>query len=211
MSRGFCRRQIGHASPEQSAFQRSSSFHVVNGGTLSGMISVYRCREPAFVLKIPGSKIMSVTGNNNNCDIMARLILVRGEQSHRFFRISGRQQEKCYEVTPSDRTTHRTIGSHMGSWTPHSEEFPRSLELKHQKQSVRCLALSEAFGVFAVGKTPGSELNEAMYTTAKPLVASADEPRFSSKGEKRVASRRWVRRFYDDDHQRPIPPPVQSK
>jgi hypothetical protein len=46
-------------------------------------------------------------------------------------------------------------------------------------------------------------------------VVSPGEPRFSSKGERRVASRTWVRKFYDDDHQRPIPPseqkPVQSK
>jgi hypothetical protein len=72
------------------------------------------------------------------------------------------------------------------------------------------------YGVFAVAHAPGQKLNEAMYTTNAPLLVSPDEPRFSSKGEKRVASRRFVRKFYDDDHQRPIPPseqqpPVESR
>ncbi|MGA7382445.1 MAG: sialidase family protein, partial [Terriglobales bacterium] len=40
------------------------------------------------------------------------------------------------------------------------------------------------FGVFAVAKAPsGSLLNEAMYTTKQPLLAAADAPRFSSRGE----------------------------
>ena len=68
----------------------------------------------------------------------------------------------------------------------------------------------QPYGVFAVAKAPGEKLNEGMYTTNAPLVASPDELRFSSKGEKRVASRRWVRKFYDDDHQRPIPPSEQE-
>jgi hypothetical protein len=68
----------------------------------------------------------------------------------------------------------------------------------------------QAYGVFAVAKAPGSKLNEAMYTTNAPLVVSPDEPRFSSKDEKRVASHRWIRKFYDDDHQRAIPPSEQE-
>ena len=77
-------------------------------------------------------------------------------------------------------------------------------------------ANGQPFGVFAVAQAPGAKLNEAMYTTNAPLVVSPGEPRFSSKGERRVASRTWVRKFYDDDHQRPIPPseqepPVQSR
>jgi hypothetical protein len=77
-------------------------------------------------------------------------------------------------------------------------------------------ANGKPFGVFAVAQAPGTKLNEGMYTTNAPLVASPGEPRFSSKGEKRVASRTWVRQFYDDDHQRPIPsteqnPPVPSR
>jgi hypothetical protein len=74
----------------------------------------------------------------------------------------------------------------------------------------------QPFGVFAVAHPPGEELNEAMYTTNAPLVVSPGEARFSSHGERRVAARRWVRKFYDDDGQRPIPPseqepPVQSR
>jgi len=61
-----------------------------------------------------------------------------------------------------------------------------------------------------VAHAPGEELNEAMYTTNAPLVVSPGEPRFSSKGEKQVATRTWVRKFYDDDGQRPIPPSVQE-
>jgi hypothetical protein len=77
-------------------------------------------------------------------------------------------------------------------------------------------ANGQPFGVFAVAQAPGAKLNEAMYTTNAPLVVSPGEPRFSSKGERRIASRTWVRKFYDDDHQRPIPPseqepPVQSR
>jgi hypothetical protein len=38
-----------------------------------------------------------------------------------------------------------------------------------------------------VAKAPSAGLfNEAAYTTKNPLEASADEPRFSSKGEKRI-------------------------
>ncbi len=62
------------------------------------------------------------------------------------------------------------------------------------------------FGVFAVAQIPGVKLSEGMYTTSAPLAVSAREPRLSSKGETRMATRTWVRKFYDDDHQRPIPP-----
>jgi len=68
-------------------------------------------------------------------------------------------------------------------------------------------ANGKPFGVFAVATPPsGGLLNEAMYTTKDPLLASADEPRFSSKGEKPVARSHYVRKYYDDDGERPIPP-----
>lgn len=68
------------------------------------------------------------------------------------------------------------------------------------------------FGVFAVAKPPsGGLLNEAMYTTKDPLLISADEPRFSSKGEKHVAKSHYVRKYYDDDGEYPIPPPSQLR
>jgi hypothetical protein len=71
-------------------------------------------------------------------------------------------------------------------------------------------AHGKPFGVFAVAKPPsGSLLNEAMYTTKDPLLASDDEPRFSSKGEKPVAKSQYVMKYYDDDGEYPIPPSNQ--
>jgi BNR repeat-like domain len=70
------------------------------------------------------------------------------------------------------------------------------------------------FGVFAVAKAPsGGLFNEAMYTTKAPLLASADEPRFSSKGEKPVpnAKGKYVWKYYDDDGEYPIPPSKQIR
>jgi hypothetical protein len=57
------------------------------------------------------------------------------------------------------------------------------------------------FGVFMVAKAPsGGPFSEAAYTTKQPLLASADEPRFSSKGEKPIAkSNRPLQRFRDVD------------
>jgi hypothetical protein len=68
------------------------------------------------------------------------------------------------------------------------------------------------FGVFAVAKTPsGGVFNEAMYTTKSPLLASADEPRFSSKGEKPVPNAKgtYVWKYYDDEGKNLIPPSKQ--
>lgn len=65
-------------------------------------------------------------------------------------------------------------------------------------------------GIFAVAKKPsGAILNEAMYTTKQPLLASPGEPRFSSKGEKPVpgAKSDHEMKFYlDDGGHFPIPP-----
>ncbi len=65
-------------------------------------------------------------------------------------------------------------------------------------------------GIFAVAKNPsGAVLNEAMYTTKEPLLAAADEPRFSSKGEKPVPgakSDHEMKFYYDDEGHVPIPP-----
>ena len=45
----------------------------------------------------------------------------------------------------------------------------------------------KAFGAFMVAKAPsGGLLNQAAYTTKNPLEASAHEPHFSSRGEKRI-------------------------
>jgi hypothetical protein len=66
-------------------------------------------------------------------------------------------------------------------------------------------------GIFAVAKAPsGALLNEAMYTTKEPLFAAADEPQFTSQGEKPVrgAKSDHEMKFYlDDEGLRPLPPP----
>jgi hypothetical protein len=66
------------------------------------------------------------------------------------------------------------------------------------------------FGVFMVAKAPsGGLLNEAAYTTKEPMLAAADEPRFSSKGERPVPgakSDHEMKFYYDDEGRFPIPP-----
>jgi hypothetical protein len=66
-------------------------------------------------------------------------------------------------------------------------------------------------GIFAVAKAPSKNglLDEAMYTTKEPLLASPGEPRFSSKGEKPVPgakSDHEMKFYYDDEGHAPIPP-----
>jgi hypothetical protein len=65
-------------------------------------------------------------------------------------------------------------------------------------------------GIFAVAKAPsGAVLNEAMYTTKEPLLASSNEQRFSSKGEKPVPNAKSdheMKFYYDDEGHVPIPP-----
>jgi BNR repeat-like domain len=67
-------------------------------------------------------------------------------------------------------------------------------------------------GIFAVAKKPsGTLLDEAMYTTKQPLLASPGEPRFSSKGEKPVpgAKSDHEMKFYADDEGRVLIPPFK--
>jgi hypothetical protein len=69
------------------------------------------------------------------------------------------------------------------------------------------------FGVVALALAPsGSTLNEAMYTTVAPLLTAADQPRFSSQGEKPQPGLMapYVRQFYDDEGRNPIPPYAQG-
>lgn len=65
------------------------------------------------------------------------------------------------------------------------------------------------FGVFAVAQAPvNGVLNEFMATTKEPLLASPNEPRFSSAGERAVpgAKSDYERKaYYDDEGRRPIP------
>jgi hypothetical protein len=72
----------------------------------------------------------------------------------------------------------------------------------------------KAFGVFAVANPPsGSVLNQAIYTTPTPLVAEKSGRLFSSKRESPVLNAKsdhGPRRFYDEDHEYPIPPPPRD-
>ena len=67
-----------------------------------------------------------------------------------------------------------------------------------------------AFAVFAAAKAPsGSTLDEAMYTTTSPLAAAFDAARFSSRNERPVPNAKsdhGSAKFYDLDHEHPIPP-----
>jgi Neuraminidase (sialidase) len=70
----------------------------------------------------------------------------------------------------------------------------------------------KAFGIFAVANPPsGTTLNQAIYTTPSPLVAALGTSRtFSSKRELPVPNAKSdhdARKFYDEDHEYPVPPP----
>ena len=107
-----------------------------------------------------------------------------------------------------------TKGQHLAgpmqlSWLPQSQNG-----LMVADYLAVAYANGNPFGVFAVAKAPsGGLLNEAMYTTKAPLLATADEPRFSSKGEKPVpnAKGKYVWKYYDDDGEYPIPPSKQGR
>jgi hypothetical protein len=107
-----------------------------------------------------------------------------------------------------------TKGQHLAgpmqlSWLPQSQNG-----LMVADYLAVAYANGNPFGVFAVAKAPsGGLLNEAMYTTKAPLLALADEPRFSSKGEKPVpnAEGTYVWKYYDDDGEYPIPPSKQGR
>jgi hypothetical protein len=115
-------------------------------------------------------------------------------------------------------TTSETGGA---SWTK-GKELAGPMELSWLPETQNGLMVADylavayangnPFGVFAVAKAlSGGLFNEAMYTTKAPLLASADEPRLSSKGEKPVpnAKGKYVWKFYDDDGRYPIPPSKQ--
>ncbi len=81
-----------------------------------------------------------------------------------------------------------TAGKDLGagamqiSWLPNSQNGPMLADYLSSSY-----VNGKAFGVFMVAKAPSSGVfNEAAYTTKNPLEASADEPRFSSRGEKRI-------------------------
>jgi hypothetical protein len=81
-----------------------------------------------------------------------------------------------------------TAGKDLGagamqiSWLPNSQNGPMLADYLSSSY-----VNGNAFGVFMVAKAPsGGMFNEAAYTTKQPLEALADEPRFSSRGEKRI-------------------------
>ena len=81
-----------------------------------------------------------------------------------------------------------TAGKDLGagpmkiSWLPASQNGPMLADYLSSSY-----VDGKAFGVFMVAKAPsGGLFNEAAYSTKQPLEASADEPRFSSRGEKRI-------------------------
>lgn len=71
-----------------------------------------------------------------------------------------------------------------------------------------------AFAVFAVAKAPsGSMLDEAMYTTTSPLAVAAQAAHFSSTNEHPVPNAKsdhGPAKFYDLDHEHPIPPRTRT-
>jgi hypothetical protein len=73
----------------------------------------------------------------------------------------------------------------------------------------------KAFGVFMLAKAPsGGLLSQAAYTTKNPLEASVDEPRFSSRGEKRIPgvhSDRPMPRNQGEERETPARPPTNNK
>lgn len=91
-------------------------------------------------------------------------------------------------TTSTDGGKTWTAGKDLGagamqiSWLPASQNGPMLADYLSSSY-----VNGNAFGVFMVAKAPsGGLFNEAAYTTKQPLEASADEPRFSSKGEKRI-------------------------
>ncbi len=77
------------------------------------------------------------------------------------------------------------------SWLPASQNGPMLADYLSSSY-----VNGKAFGVFMVAQAPSNDLfSEAAYTTKQPLEASAEEPRFSSKGEKRIPNVHWDRPF----------------
>jgi hypothetical protein len=97
------------------------------------------------------------------------------------------------------------VGPMKISWLPASQNGPMLADYLSSSY-----VDGKAFGVFMVAKEPsGGLFNEAAYTTKQPLEASADEPRFSSRGEKRIPgvhSDRPYPRSQGEEREGPTPP-----
>jgi hypothetical protein len=97
------------------------------------------------------------------------------------------------------------VGPMQISWLPASQNGPMLADYLSSSY-----VDGKAFGVFMVAKAPSSGLfNEAAYTTKQPLEASADEPRFSSRGERPIPgvhSDRPFPRNQGEERESPAPP-----
>ena len=95
------------------------------------------------------------------------------------------------------------------SWLPASQNGPMLADYLSSSY-----VNGKAFGVFMVAKAPsGGLFNEAAYTTKNPLEASADEPRFSSRGEKRIPgihADRPYPRSQGEEREGPAGPPAKD-
>jgi len=118
-------------------------------------------------------------------------------------------------TTSSDGGKTWTAGKDLGagamqiSWLPASQNGPMLADYLSSSY-----VNGKAFGVFMVAKAPsGGLFNEAAYTTKQPLEASADEPRFSSRGEKRIPGVHADRPFPNtqgEERQSPSAPPSKQ-
>jgi hypothetical protein len=95
------------------------------------------------------------------------------------------------------------------SWLPASQNGPMLADYLSSSY-----VNGNAFGVFMVAKAPsGGLFNQAAYTTKNPLEASADEPRFSSRGEKRILNIHADRPFprtQGEERETPTPPATRD-
>ncbi len=101
-------------------------------------------------------------------------------------------------------------GSMKISWLPASQNGPMLADYLSSSY-----VNGKAFGVFMVAKAPsGGLFNEAAYTTTNPLEASADEPRFSSSGERPIPNIHADRPFprsQGEERESPNAPPKDSR
>ena len=115
-------------------------------------------------------------------------------------------------TTSSDAGKTWTAGKDLGagpmkiSWLPASQNGPMLADYLSSSY-----VNGNAFGVFMVAKAPSNGVfNQAAYATKQPLEASPDEPRFSSKGEKRIPgihAERPFPRFQGEERESPVAPP----
>jgi hypothetical protein len=118
-------------------------------------------------------------------------------------------------TTSTDGGKTWTAGKDLGagamqiSWLPNSQNGPMLADYLSSSY-----VNGKAFGVFMVAKAPsGGLFNQAAYTTKQPLEASAGEPRFSSRGEKRIPnvhSDRPFPRTQGEERESSAPPPTKD-